>query len=285
MLQSMPELPEVETVVRGLRSAGLGGRLVRHARINWPKLVAQPSPAAFAQRLRGQRIQAIQRRAKFIVMPLSGGETLINHLRMTGQLRLLPHDAPRGRHEHLGLTLDDGRELRFHDPRKFGRWWLTRNPEEVLGRLGPEPLSATFSIAEFSRRLRAHRRQLKPLLLDQTFLAGLGNIYVDEALWEARLHPQRRAHTLSATEQTSLYVAIRRVLRQGIRFGGTSLGDGEGNFRGIHRRSGRNRSRLQVYQRAGQPCSRCRTKIMRLTVAQRGTHLCPQCQKRRGTAC
>ncbi len=274
----MPELPEVEMVVRDLRAAGLAGAVIREVSVRWARLVAQPSPAAFARRLRGQRIQAVQRRAKWIVMPLKNGETLLAHLRMTGQIRIVPSRTPWDRHEHLGLTLDHGRELRFHDPRKFGRWWLVRDPSEILDHLGPEPIAARFSAEDFGQRLGARRRQLKPLLLDQTFLAGVGNIYADEALWEARLHPQRRTDTLSAVERTRLYHAIRRVLRQGIRFGGTSLGEGDGNFRRVHHRRGRNQSRLKVHQREGQPCPCCGTKIRRLTVGQRGTHFCPCCQ-------
>ena len=275
----MPELPEVETVVRDLRAAGLVGCKVQRMTIRRAKLISQPSPQAFARRLRGQGIIAIQRRAKYILLSLNGGATLIVHLGMTGQIRLVSAKTPRDDHEHLWLTFDRGHELRFHDTRMFGHWWLVRDPQVVLGKLGPEPLAVEFSAKDFIQRLAAHRRQLKPLLLDQTFLAGLGNIYADETLWEARLHPKRRSHTLSRPEQARLFRAIRKVLRQGIRFRGTSFGAGETTFYSGNHRRGQNQIRLKAYGRTGEPCPRCRTKIARLLVGQRATHFCPRCQR------
>ncbi|MCA1808700.1 MAG: DNA-formamidopyrimidine glycosylase, partial [Lentisphaerae bacterium] len=180
-------------------------------------------------------------------------------------------------HQHLALWLDDGRILQYRDTRKFGRWRLTETPDDILSALGPEPLDAAFRWTDLYRRMQHSSRRLKPLLLDQTFLAGLGNIYVDEALWLARLHPCRSAADLTQDQARQLYRAIRRVLRQGIRHGGTTLGEGLGNFNSLNGRGG-NREKLQVFQRAGRPCPRCGQDITRMRVAQRGTHICPSCQ-------
>lgn len=274
----MPELPEVETVVRELRAGGLVGRVITRARAFWKPMIAPLTPAAFAEHLKGRRVQSIHRRAKYIVLTLSGGNTLLIHLRMTGQLNLERTNAARERHQHIVLRLDDGRELRYRDTRKFGKWLLTCAPEEILGRLGPEPLSAQFDQKAFINQLRARRRQLKPLLLDQTFLAGIGNIYADEALWTARLHPGRIAATLSAAEARRLHLAIRSVLRRGIRNKGTTLGSGQSNFKRPGGKRGRNQAGLNVFRRTGLPCLRCGKPIHRMIISQRSTHLCLNCQ-------
>ncbi len=274
----MPELPEVETVVRGLQALKLPGRRIQRVFLDTPAMVAPLTPGKFARRLRQRRIESITRRAKYIVIRLSGGLTLLAHLRMTGQLAALPAGAPRDRHQHLILHLDRGLDLRYRDTRKFGRWLLTASPERVLARLGLEPLSPDFTTAWLRGRLRQAARRLKPLLLDQHFLAGLGNIYVDESLWAARLGPLRRADSLTAREALNLRHAIRRVLAEGIRHGGTTLGSGLGNFKEPSGRHGGHQRWLQVFQRAGQPCRRCGAKIQRMVVAQRGTHICPVCQ-------
>ena len=278
----MPELPEVETVVRELRAGGLIGRVITRARAYFEPMIVPLTPAAFAARLKGQRVQSIHRRAKYIVLTLSGGDTLLIHLRMTGQLSLDYPRTLRDLHQHIILQLDDGRELRYRDTRKFGRWVLTRNPERILGKLGPEPLSEDFDQKVFIGQLRARRRQLKPLLLDQTFLAGMGNIYVDEALWTARLHPGRIAATLSATEARRLYVAIAQVLRRGIRNKGTTLGSSQSNFKRPGGKRGRNQAGLNVFRRTGLPCLRCGQPIRRMIISQRSTHLCPNCQPESG---
>jgi formamidopyrimidine-DNA glycosylase len=275
----MPELPEVETVVRDLRAAGVAGRWIRRVAVLHPGVVVGPA-RRFAARLKNQKIAAVERRAKFIVFRLAGGELLTLHLRMTGQLHLT-RAARRDKHDHLRLTFDDGRTLVYHDPRRFGRWKLARNAEEVFHHLGPEPLDGKLSPQEFAVRLRGHRRQLKPLLLDQTFLVGLGNIYVDESLWAARLHPQRLAHTVQPEAARVLLAAIRRILNAAIRQRGTTLGLGEGNFASPHQTRGRYLARLRAYGRGGKPCSRCGTPIKRTTVGQRGTHFCPACQRKR----
>jgi len=275
----MPELPEVETVVRGLRSARLVGRRICGALVRWPRIVATPRAAAFRRAIAGRRIERISRRGKYVVMGLSGGLTLLVHLRMTGRLALTRGRHAADAHERLALNLDDGRALRYHDTRKFGRWSLLRDPAGRLDRLGPEPLAAGFTAAVFAARLGAHDRALKPLLLDQSFLAGLGNIYVDEALWAAQLHPARRSGSLTERERRRLHRAIRQVLAGGIRRGGTTLGKGDANFYSVAGRAGRNQEGLLVFRRTGRPCPRCGARIERLVIAQRSSHICPRCQK------
>ncbi len=274
----MPELPEVETVVRELRANGLVGRSIVQAHVFWKPLVAPLAPIAFAARLKGGRVQSIRRRAKYIVLGISGGNTLLIHLRMTGQLNIVAPDVARDAHQHIILQLDDGRELRYRDTRKFGRWILTTTPDVILQRLGPEPLSEDFDKKLFSGQLRARRRQLKPLLLDQTFLAGIGNIYADEALWTARLHPGRIAATLTSAEADRLHAAIRLVLRRGIQNRGTTLGHGKSNFKRPSGKHGQNQEGLNVFRRTGLPCMRCGQIIRRTIISQRATHFCPVCQ-------
>ncbi len=274
----MPELPEVETLVRDLRRAGLAGRRIRAVRLRCPWLIRGCSPGAFASRLKNRIIRGISRRGKFIVFRLSGGAALLVHLRMTGQFRRKRPAAPWERHEHIGLLMDNNREFRYHDTRKFGRWQLTRQAGRILQKLGPEPLADAFRPAQFAADLAQRRRALKPLLLDQSFLAGLGNIYTDEALWEARLHPRRRADSLQRGEARALFLAIRKVLRRGIRDAGTSLGSGKSNFSGLEGRRGKHQNHLRVYQQTGKPCPRCGARIRRLVVSQRSTHICPVCQ-------
>ncbi|MGD9873681.1 MAG: DNA-formamidopyrimidine glycosylase [Kiritimatiellia bacterium] len=272
----MPELPEVETVVRGLRAKGICGRKISGVSVNWRRSVQEPAVEDFIRILKGKTIQNMRRRGKFAVMDLSDGWTALIHLRMSGRLFLGPAAAV-AKHDHVVLSLDDGRVLRFHDTRKFGRWILTQNPDAVLDRLGPEPLDG---IKDFHKRLRAKSRTLKLLLLDQTFIAGLGNIYVDEALWEARIHPLRKSDSLTADESAGLLKAIRTVLNKGIRNLGTSLGHGQANFQLPGGESGRNREALNVFRQTGLPCPRCGEPIERIKVGQRSTHICPDCQHR-----
>ncbi|MGD9611627.1 MAG: bifunctional DNA-formamidopyrimidine glycosylase/DNA-(apurinic or apyrimidinic site) lyase [Kiritimatiellia bacterium] len=273
----MPELPEVETVVRGLRAAGLVGRRIAQARVCWRKTVAAPNPARFAREIRGREIRTLSRRGKFIVVELSGDRTLLVHLRMSGHLDILRKGSRPRRHDRIVWTFADGRQLHFEDTRKFGRVWLVRDPAQVLGKLGPEPL--TLAPAEFAAGLAARARQLKPLLLDQTFLAGVGNIYSDEALWAARLHPRRRSDTLSPAQAAVLLDAIQAALRQGIRNLGTTFGAGKTHFVLPRGERGRNQEQLHAYGQTGAPCPRCGTPIRRILVGQRATHVCPRCQR------
>ncbi len=278
----MPELPEVETIARDLQRSLPGGR-VAAARVFWPRSVARPSPVEFCARVVGQTIESVDRRGKFLVLALSR-DTLLVHLRMTGQLLLdaVPSLASDGRladpHVHAVLDLSSGVALVFRDVRKFGRLWLVHDPQQVLGDLGPEPLGEALTPERLYAMLHGRRRRLKDLLLDQTFLAGLGNIYVDEALWEARLGPRRLGSTLDAEEGTRLHGAIRGVLERAIAARGTTLRD----YRDPHNLPGENQYGLNVYGRAAQACPRCGAEIVRDVVAGRGTHFCPTCQGGRG---
>jgi formamidopyrimidine-DNA glycosylase len=280
----VPELPEVETIRAGLAQRITGARIVK-AELLWPGCVATPTPEVFVAEIAGKRIERAGRRGKFLVLDLDEGAALIVHLRMTGRLRLPNDGEARGSHLRAALTLDKGdpsassgrSELWFEDQRKFGRLYFTRSASElasVLARLGPEPLEAAFTRDALAALLIGRRAQLKPLLLDQSFVAGLGNIYVDEALFRARLHPLRRSDALSKGQVTALHEAIVHALRQGIANRGTTLSD----YRDAGGLRGTNRERLQVFRREGQPCPRCGTPIEKIRVAQRGTHLCPTCQ-------
>ncbi len=274
----MPELPEVETVVRGLRRAGLVGRRLGAVQVWWPRLVAPATPEAFAAALRDRTVTAVARRAKYIVVTLDPPACLLIHLRMTGNLALVAADSPRGPHEHLRVNLDDGRALGYRDTRKFGRWRVMDHLDALDRLLGPEPLAPSFTPATLAQRLSGRGRQLKPLLLDQRVVAGLGNIYVDEALWAARLHPLRNSASLGAEDIARLHGAIRDALARGIRAGGTTLGRGQTNFYSVAGRRGRHQDGLNVFRRTGDPCPCCGVTIVRLVVGQRSTHICPRCQ-------
>jgi formamidopyrimidine-DNA glycosylase len=274
----MPELPEVQTVVEDLIAAGIPGVIIGRAQVHWPRTLDGITPHDFRKQIRGKTITAIKRRAKFIILNLDPRLLLIIHLRMTGRIEIASGEEPLARHHHVILHLDDGRQLRFHDTRKFGRLYLTKTPDKILGQLGPEPLSSAFTAHMLGQRLQSRHRQLKPLLLDQTFLAGLGNIYVDEALWQARLHPLRNSASLEIREIRSLHRAIRKVLRQGLNNLGTTLGKSQINFYSVGSRRGRNQDALKVFRRHGLPCPRCRRTLIQLRVGQRGTHICPRCQ-------
>ena len=271
----MPELPEVETVVRGLRASlvrcTVTGVEVRRA----PGFITPPPPI-FAERITGQTVNAVRRRGKWVVIALSRGDTLLVHLRMTGQLVLEAAPYPNDRHIRVLFLLDDGRRLRFSDMRGFGRMVLTDEPETLLNGLGPEPLAEDFTASRFQEMLSRRRRRIKTLLLDQRFLVGLGNIYTDEALWRAGVHPLRQADTLTTAEVRRLHQAIRAVLAEAIANGGTTLQDGA--YRQADGRAGNFAERLAVYGRTGQPCPRCGTPIERLKVGGRSAHLCPRCQ-------
>jgi formamidopyrimidine-DNA glycosylase len=277
----MPELPEVQIIVDDLNQAGLIGRTIIRARVYWERSVAGFSPARFGRQIKHRRVTGIRRRGKFLVFELASGWHMLIHLRMSGRLLLTNGRSPRLKHEHVIFDFDDDRQLRFHDPRKFGRVYLTDRPESILAKLGPEPLAPEFTASRLAERLGRHRRLLKPLLLDQGFIAGLGNIYVDEALWESRLHPCRVSASLTGTEVGRLHAAIARVLKRGLKNLGTSLGTGETNFYSVARRRGRNRDELKVFRRTGSACPRCKSEIVRLIVGQRSTHICPKCQRLR----
>ena len=281
----MPELPEVETVVRDLRAHGLEQAVIRAVAVYWPRTVSGLSPDGLARALAGRAIVGLSRRAKYIVVSLDSASRLIIHLRMTGKLRFAASDEQPGKHDHVVITLTDGRRLFFNDTRKFGRIQLVGPGLDPLSGLGPEPLDDRFTPRVLRRQLGGKSRMIKPLLLDQTTVAGLGNIYADEALWQARIHPERHADTLTAPEIRRLHAAIRDVLRQAVDNCGTTLGEGEANFYSVTGHRGRNADALKVFRRDGLPCPRCGTLLVRTVIGQRGTHFCPRCQKSPPSGC
>lgn len=273
----MPELPEVETIVRCLRSGGMTGepvidRQIQSADLLNPKtLVFDGTPEDCSRTLSEHRILAVGRRAKYIRIRTDGPEILI-HLRMSGDLRCEPEDGePPRTHDRMVFHFADGMRLVFNDVRKFGRIWVTDDPEKVLGGLGVEPLGEEFTAEWLTEKLSRQRRMIKAVLLDQSVIAGIGNIYADESLFSAGILPTRPADSLSRDECSRLCAAIRRTLELAIAHNGSSF---DWAYKGGHFQN-----EFQVYQRKGEPCPRCGTPIERITVAQRGTHYCPHCQK------
>ena len=270
----MPELPEVETIRLALKNGGRGaesilGHRVLESCLLWERTLAEPTPQEFHERILGQEITDVDRRGKYLITRLSEYSLLI-HLRMSGDLNVVNHSEPVAPHDRLWLGLDGDLRLAFNDTRKFGRVWLVEDPITVVGNLGPEPLNGDFTARVFHERLHAHRRQLKPLLLDQTFIAGLGNIYTDEALHLAHLHPLMISNTLTSSQAETLWSSIRQILQEGIERQGASI---DWVYRG-----GDFQNYFRVYQRTGDPCLNCGKPIQRITVGQRGTHYCQNCQ-------
>lgn len=286
----MPELPEVETVVRGLQKA-LPGKRITGVRFNKTDFIDDPDQVA--EQLSGKRVLAVRRHGKFIVVNLEDASrqhtVLLIHLGMTGQLRTVPAEAPIPAHTHIFFSLDDGSELRYTDIRRFGR--VRFLPEGVdgslLDELGLDALETTEE--KFLERLRGRRARIKALLLDQRVLRGMGNIYSDESLWLARIHPARTAATLKNADLHNLYKAVQKILKEAIRLKGSSVSDyvdSDGN-------RGEFQLRHRVYMREGEKCFRCKTLIKRIIVAGRSSYFCPHCQpaprtqskaKRRSTA-
>lgn len=285
----MPELPEVETYVRELEPE-LRGRAITSATVHWPRIIATPSPNEFMQQVVGQRFSTFDRRGKYMLFGLEeiggdnagddSGDTLIVHLRMTGKVQLRPGDATMGKHTHMALNLDDGRQIHYVDPRKFGRIWLVPDPESVVNKLGPEPLGDEFTLVGFAESLAGRRASIKALLLNQSIVAGIGNIYADEALFLAGIRPARPGGELGWIEVESLHHAVRAVLAEAIKWRGSSLGDSDlQNYIRPGGEAGDFQKRHNVFQRTGKSCPVCGTPIERIVLAQRSTHFCPQCQK------
>jgi formamidopyrimidine-DNA glycosylase len=277
----MPELPEVETIARELRP-DLVGRTILDASFDWPNQIKHPAPAEFAAALRGREVLSVERRAKWVVAALGpaaeGGEpaVLAIQVKMTGQLDVVSADALKDKHVHVVMPLDDGRELRLRDTRKFGRLavYPPAQADAVLGELGPEPLEDEFTVADFRRILRRRKGRLKTLLMNQEFLAGIGNIYADEALWRARLHPLRSGAGLRPDQERLLYGSLRDVLNEAISRRGSSVDsyrapEGRGNMQNF----------LNVYGRTGKPCPRCGHATKRIVIGARSTHFCSFCQR------
>ncbi len=268
----MPELPEVETIRCSLAPA-VEGRTIETVLFHWSRTcVGNPHDTELA--LRGQRVERLHRHGKYLLFRLSrqGCESmLVVHLRMTGNILL---GGPTGPYTRAELFLTDGSRLVYHDVRKFGRWQWSETLPPRLAQLGPEPLE--IAPDEFAIRLAARRTRLKALLLDQEFLRGLGNIYADESLHRARLHPTTVASTVGRRKAHQLHAAVQQVLRDAIAAGGTSVNnyvDGNGT-------PGYFQLQTRVYGKTGTPCHRCGTPVRRILVAQRSTHFCPRCQRR-----
>ena len=270
----MPELPEVESVLRSLRDGTprLPGRVISRVCLLWDSLLCDRSPGEFSYELEGMTFSTILRHGKYLIFRLyrTGIDCresfLIVHLRMTGRLYLVPSEQAIERHTRLALLLDENLALRFDDPRKFGRVWLVDDPDEVLSGLGPDAL--TVSLAVFKSLISNYQRQIKPLLLDQSFLAGIGNIYADESLFRAGIHPLTSSRSLTDRDVERLHRSVSEVLAEAVENNGANI-DGvfeEGGFI------------VSVYGRTGKPCPRCGSAIIKIRVGQRGTHLCPACQ-------
>ncbi len=291
----MPELPEVETMARDLAPL-VEGATIEDAWWDWDKVIRHPEPEAFAHGIRGRRVERVGRRAKWLVLDLSGEMVLAVQVKMTGQLFVLPEGTAHDQHVHLRFTLDRGpvagggrvegpRWLLFRDIRKFGRVGLYRRDDdgtivgdgdegELFGEHGPEPLDDAFTVRAFRERLRRRRGRLKTTLLDQSFIAGVGNIYADESLWRSRLHPLRSADSLNTDQERRLYQAIRSVMGEAIERRGSSVDEYTAPEGG-----GEMQEHLDAYHRTGQPCHRCGRAIRRFELNARGTHFCSWCQR------
>lgn len=281
----MPELPEVETYVREL-APQIKDRQVTAAHVYWERTIAAPAPAQFVQQIIGQRFRRFDRRGKYMLLGMERdangsqpGDTLIVHLRMTGHLYVEPTGTPPGKHTHVVLDLDNDHSLHYVDSRKFGRMWLVADPEPVLHKLGPEPLAEQFTPALLASRLAGRKAPVKALLLDQRIVAGVGNIYADEALFRAGIHPTQPGGSLTLVEIERLQAAITLVLALGIERQGSSLGLNRiQNYARPGGEPGGFQEEFQVFRRTGQPCPRCGQTIERIIVGQRSTHFCPNCQ-------
>ncbi len=273
----MPELPEVETIVADLRPH-LAGRTIVRCELRFPSIVRYPEPEAFADSITGLRIEAVGRRGKFILIALGGGRLLVVHLGMSGHLRLVGADTEIANHTHVILDLDDGRQLRYIDPRRFGRLLLGTEDELIasgtLPRLGPEPIDPAFDADELYRRFRRRRAPLKALLLDQAMVAGVGNIYADESLHRAKLRPDRAAGSLSRKSVRRLHESLRDSLEVAIKNRGSSVD----TYRDAWGEVGGQQEMLLVYGRGGEPCFTCGRPLSIVRIAGRSTVFCRRCQ-------
>jgi len=274
----VPELPEVETIVRNLRrgtdgAPSLIGQTIQAAHLLWPRTLAEPDVETFLGMLPGQTTQTVGRRAKFLTLTLSES-TMVIHLRMSGDLKMEPSETPIAKHDRMLLEFVSGWRLSFNDTRKFGRVWLVNDSQRLFSDLGPEPDDPALTPVKFHAMLQARKRTIKPLLLDQRFLAGMGNIYTDEALFRAGIHPLESSELLDLQDAARLLEAIRVTLTQGIEANGASI---DWVYRG-----GDFQNHFQVYQQTNNPCPSCGQPINKTIVGQRGTHFCPHCQPLKG---
>jgi formamidopyrimidine-DNA glycosylase len=276
----VPELPEVETI-RGQLEPLVRGRRIERAEIRDPRLTRPLHPAAVARALEGERVRALERRGKYLIFRFESGRSLLIHLRMTGNVRVTPRAASDGDpHERAVVSLDDGSDVSYRDVRRFGTWLLLDDADlepYLAERIGSEPLGTAFGRAALTARLAGRRAPIKAALLDQRTVAGLGNIYADEALWRARIHPLRPAGELDASEIARLHRGVRDALRMGIARQGATLRDYSTPDGG----RGAMQHEFKVYGRAGEPCPRCGTPIEKIRAGGRGTSYCPSCQRLR----
>lgn len=274
----MPELPEVESVKIGLNQL-VSGKTIEEVQVFWPSIVESPEVEKFCCQLVGETIEFISRRGKFLIFHLTHLE-LISHLRMEGKYEFYT-SAPenRSKHAHVRFLFTDGTLLEYQDVRKFGRMALVEKNQAVhyrgIVKLGPEPIPDKFLLSSFRKSLKKHHKAIKPLLLDQTLVTGLGNIYVDEALYQAKIHPEQSADSLTDTEVEKLHDAIIGVLARAVEAGGTTVR----TYKNALGEAGKFQVQLKVYGQTGQPCDRCGTPIQKIKVSQRGTHFCPNCQQ------
>ncbi len=273
----MPELPEVETVRRRIAPV-LEGRRFERVEITDPRLVRPYEPAEVAAELTGEHVAAVERRGKYLIVRFESGRALLIHLRMTGSLRAFDTGVDEDdAHRRAVVRLDNGSDVAYRDVRRFGTWLLLEPgelDEYLAARLGEEPFDALFTVARLGERLQKRRAPIKAALLDQRTLAGMGNIYVDEALWRSRIHPLRPAESLDKNELRRLHTAIRKALEHGIARQGSTLRD----YRLPDGGEGRMQREFKVYGRGGEPCDRCGTPIAKSRVGGRGTWFCPTCQ-------
>ena len=271
----MPELPEVETIRRELESRLVGKTFVG-VTLHWPRTVQIPSIEAFKRGLAGQTIRELDRRGKYLIVRLESGDSLILHLRMSGSLLIEP-GCQSDPYTRTVFRLDDGGRLCFRDPRKLGVMWLVKDADEVVGKLGPEPLDEMFTLDVFRHRLGRRSAPIKAVLCDQGIVAGIGNMYADEALFAAGIHPLRPADSLSKAQMERLYTAIRQTLERAIGCCGASIND----YQRPGGQPGTAQSGFNVAHRRGQPCPACGTPIERIPIRQRGSYFCPRCQPHR----
>ena len=269
----MPELPEVETTVRDLRPH-LVGRTILAVDVDVARMVRVPAPDAFKQGLAGRTVRALERRGKYIIGTLDRG-VLVAHLMMGGSLRWAADTEVPVPYTRIRFHLDNGSQIWLVNPRTLGGVWLVERAEDVVGKLGPEPLEQDFTVEVMARQLAGRSAPIKPLLLDQSVIAGVGNIYADESLFLAGIRPERPADELSPRELTLLHAAIRTALETGVRLRGTSFGD----YLNPDGDKGTHQEHTKVFRQEGKPCLNCGTLIQKITFRGRGTHFCPRCQR------
>lgn len=268
----MPELPEVETIKRDLETK-IVGLCFTGATLHWPRMLQNMTPDDFRRRLSSQCIKGLKRRGKYLIFRLSSGDALILHLRMSGSLRL-DNDCYSDPYIRAVFDFDNGSKLYFRDPRKFGMIWLVEDEEQVIGKLGPEPLDTCFTAKELQSILKKHAAPIKAVLCDQTVIAGIGNMYADEALFDAGIHPERQANSLSRNEIIRLHRAIATVLTQAIESGGASISD----YTRPDGKAGEAQFVFNVAHQLGKKCPRCSSSIERIPIRKRGSYFCPKCQ-------